>query len=350
MTTFLLILIAVLLFGLIIFVHEFGHFFTAKLSGVKVNEFSMGMGPRIFGFTKGETEYSLRLFPIGGYCAMEGEDEESDDSKAFNNKPVWKRMIVVVMGAVMNIVFGLLLMAVVVGQQNLIPTTQIAKFADNSKLELAGAKVYDRFVSIDGYKIYTDRDLSFALGMADPSSVDFVLDRDGEKIELNDVKLDSYDVDGRTTVVFDFNIFGVQKTVGNVIEKTFADTYSVIRMVFASLKGLITGQFGINDVSGPVGAAQAITQAASQGLESSFMDAVNNIIIMMVLISVNLGVFNLLPFPALDGGRFVFLVIEAIRKKPVPRKYEAYVNTAGFLILIGFMIIITFKDIWGLFK
>ena len=119
-------------------------------------------------------------------------------------------------------------------------------------------------------------------------------------------------------------------------------------MVFASLKGLITGQFGFNDVSGPVGAAQAITQAASAGLETSFMAAVNNIIMMMVVISVNLGIFNLLPLPALDGGRFVFLLIEGIRKKPIPQKYEAYVNTAGFVVLIGFMIVVTLKDVWGL--
>lgn len=350
MTTVLLVIIAVLLFGLIIFIHEFGHFFTAKLCGVRVNEFSMGMGPQLFSFTKGETQYSLRLFPIGGYCAMEGEDEESGDERAFGNKPIWKRMLIVVMGAIMNIVFGLVLMGVVVAQNDLIATTQIAAFSEGSKLEAAGAMVNDTILSIDGYKIYTTRDLSFALGTADPQSVDVVLKRDGKKVELNDITLDSFDANGRKTVTIDFNVYGVEPTAGAVIKNTFAETYSVIRMVFASLKGLITGQFGLNDVSGPIGAAQSITQAASAGLEIGFMTAVNNIIVMMVLISVNLGIFNLLPFPALDGGRFVFLIIEGIRKKPVPQKYEAYVNGVGFTILIIFMIIVTIKDVIGIIR
>ncbi len=310
MTTALLILIGVLLFGMIIFVHEFGHFFTAKLSGIRVNEFSMGMGPKIFGIKKGETLYSLRLFPIGGFCAMEGEDEDSNDNRAFNNKPVWKRMIVVVTGAIMNIIFGFALMAVILGQQELLPVPQIAQFTEGSKFEEAGVQINDTITSIDGYAVYTERDLSFALAIADPNNVDVTLKRGDETVKLEDIKLTSQTLtNGRTSVQIDFNIYGEKKTFGGVIKKTFLDTYSVIRMVFASLKGLVTGQFGFNDVSGPVGAAQAITQAASAGLETSFMAAVNNIIMMMVVISVNLGIFNLLPLPALDGGRFVFLLM-----------------------------------------
>ena len=351
MTAVLLIIIAVVLFGLIIFVHEFGHFFTAKLSGIRVNEFALGMGPKLFSFGKGETIYTLRLLPIGGYCAMEGEDEESDDESAFNNKPVWKRMIVVVAGAVMNILFGFLLMIFIVCQFDLLGTTQIAAFAEGSKLEAAGAKAYDFVYSIDDYRCYTDRDLSFALALADPESVDFVLVRGEEKVQLNDIKLDSYDgMNGRSAVVLDFTIFGTDPSFGGVIKKSFFDTYSLARTVVVSLKGLATGQFGLNEISGPVGAAQAITQAANEGLKTGMMDAVNNIISMMALISVNLGIFNLLPFPALDGGRFVFLLIEAIVRKPVPRKYEAYVNGAGLICLLGFMAVITFKDIFFLFR
>lgn len=346
----LLVIIAVLLFGLIIFVHEFGHFFTAKLSGIKVNEFAIGMGPKIFSKKGKETQYTLRLLPIGGFCSMEGEDESSDDKRAFGNKPIWKRMIVVVAGAVMNILLGLVLMAVIVCQQDLIAIPEIAKFAENSQLEAAGAMIDDRIISIDGYAIYTDRDISFALSTANPESVDIVLERGGEKIALNGIKLSAMALDnGRQAVQIDFNIYGKPKTFGGVITKTFGDTYSVIRMVFASLKGLITGQFGFNDVSGPVGAAQAITKAASAGLETGFMNAVNNIIIMMTVISVNLGIFNLLPLPALDGGRFVFLLIEGIRRKPIPVKYESYVNTIGFVLLIGLMVVVTFKDVWQLF-
>ncbi len=350
MLNILLIIIAVLLFGLIISIHEFGHFFTAKLSGIRVNEFAVGMGPKLFGFTKGETDYSLRLFPIGGYCAMEGEDEESPDDKAFNNKPVWKRMIVIVAGAFMNIVLGLVLMGVVVCQSNLLATNQIAAFTENSKLEAAGAEVGDYIYSVDGYRIRTETDLSFGFGTADPDSCNIVLVRDGEKIELNNVKLDSYESSGRTAVVIDFKIYGVQKTPLRIIKKSVDNTWSMMKMVILSLKGIVTGKYGLNDVSGPVGVAQAITEAASTGLETSVSDAIYNIMTIMALISINLGVFNLLPFPALDGGRFVFLLIEAVRKKPVPRKYEAWVNTAGMAILLAFMVVVTCKDIIGIFK
>ncbi len=350
MLNILLIIIAVLLFGLIISIHEFGHFFTAKLSGIRVNEFAVGMGPKLFGFTRGETDYSLRLFPIGGYCAMEGEDEESPDDKAFNNKPVWKRMIVIVAGAFMNIVLGLVLMGVVVCQSNLLATNQIAAFTENSKLEAAGAEVGDYIYSVDGYRIRTETDLSFGFGTADPDSCNIVLVRDGEKIELNNVKLDSYESSGRTAVVIDFKIYGVQKTPLRIIKKSVDNTWSMMKMVILSLKGIVTGKYGLNDVSGPVGVAQAITEAASTGLETSVSDAIYNIMTIMALISINLGVFNLLPFPALDGGRFVFLLIEAVRKKPVPRKYEAWVNTAGMAILLAFMVVVTCKDIIGIFK
>ena len=351
MTAVLLIIIAVVLFGLIIFVHEFGHFFTAKLSGIRVNEFALGMGPKLFSFGKGETIYTLRLLPIGGYCAMEGEDEESEDDKAFSNKPVWKRMIVVVAGAVMNIIFGFLLMLFVVCQFDLLGTTQIAAFVEGSKLEAAGAQAYDYIYEIDGYRTYTEKDLSFALAMADPESVDFVLARDNKLLLLEDVKLDSYEgYNGRQSVVIDFHIFGIQKSFKGIMQKSFYDTYSLARTVVVSLKGIVTGEFGLNEISGPVGAAQAITQAASEGLKTSIMDAVINIVTMMALISVNLGIFNLLPFPALDGGRFVFLLIEGIVRKPIPRKYEAYVNAAGLVCLLALMAVITFKDIFYLFK
>ena len=351
MTTVLLVIIAVLLFGLIISLHEFGHFFTAKLSGIRVNEFSIGMGPKIFAFHKGDTQYTLRLLPVGGYCAMEGEDGESEDDRAFNNKPVWKRMIVVVAGAFMNILLGLVLMSVIVMQSDLLAINQIAAFSEDSRLEAAGAQVDDYILSIDGYRIDTETDLSYALGSADPDSVDFVLERNGEKIELNDVTLDSYDTSsGTKAVVIDFNIYGLEKTPLRVIKKTIANTYSMARMVIASFIGLVTGKYGLNEISGPVGVAQATTEAASTGLETGLSTAINNIITIMALISVNIGIFNLLPFPALDGGRFVLLLIEGIRRKPIPRKYEAYINAAGFAVLILIMILITGKDIMGLLK
>jgi regulator of sigma E protease len=206
----LLVVIAVLLFGFIIFIHELGHFVTAKLSGIRVHEFAIGMGPTLFHFGKGETKYALRLLPIGGFCAMEGEDEESDDSHAFCNKPVWKRILVVVMGAVMNVLLGIVLMMVLLGQKSDFTSTTIAKFYPNSATESAGLKVNDQFYSINGYRTYTDKDISFALATADPNSMSFQVVRDGKTISFNHVKLNSTVNNGKKIVTLDFMVLPIK--------------------------------------------------------------------------------------------------------------------------------------------
>lgn len=345
MTTVLLITIAIMLFGTIIFVHEFGHFITAKLSKIRVNEFAIGMGPKIFSFEKGETKYSLRLFPIGGYCAMEGEDEESDDEGAFGNKPVWKKMIVVVAGAVMNMILGLILVFILLSGEDVFASTTLADFTENSATQAAGLQQGDRFYKIDGYRINNDRDLGFALSLADPKSVDIIVVRDGEKLEFNDIKFSTVKNGEDELLALDFYVYPQKKTFFSLISKTFSEAGSLIKMVWISLIGLITGKFGINDVTGPVGAAQAITQAASVGLQAGLLYAVKNILLMMTIITMNLGIVNLLPLPALDGGRLFFLLIESIRGKPVSAKYEGWVHAAGFFLLISLMIAITFNDI-----
>lgn len=344
-TKAILVIIAILLFSFIIFIHEFGHFFTAKLSGVRVNEFAIGMGPKLFHFTRGETEYSLRAFPIGGFCAMEGEDEDSPDDRAFNNRPVWKRMLVVVMGAVMNIILGLVIMMILLGQQPAFSSTTISKFTDQSALQSAGLQVGDVFKSINGYKINGDRDLSFALAMADPMKTDIQVSRGGKLLNFDDIRFNTKESDGKQILTLDFYVQPIEKNPGTLIVKSAQDTVSTVRMVWYSLVGLVTGKFGFNDVAGPVGAANAIGQAASIGLQQNFIAALNNILMMMMVITVNLGVVNLLPLPALDGGRLLFLIVEAIFRKPINPKYEGWVNTAGFCLLMGLMVIITFNDI-----
>lgn len=341
----LLVIIAVLLFGFIVFIHEFGHFITAKLSGIKVNEFAIGMGPTLFHFQKGETKYALRLLPIGGFCAMEGEDEDSSDEGAFGSKPVWKRILVVIMGAVMNIVLGLVLMMILLGQQPAFNSTTIGKFQDGAATQAAGLQVGDTFTSVDGYKVNTDRDLSFALATANPESVDVEVLRDGQVLTFPDVKFNTKDNNGKPMLMLDFYVEPIQKNVGTLLVKSWQDTVSTVRMVWYSLAGLLSGQFGLNDMAGPVGAASAIGEVASQGLAQSFGTAINNILYMMMIITVNLGVVNLLPFPALDGGRLVFLVVEAVRRKPINPKYEGWVNAAGFVLLMCLMVVITFSDI-----
>lgn len=341
----LLIVIGVLLFGFIIFFHEFGHFLMAKISGIRVNEFAVGMGPKLFSFKRGETLYALRLLPVGGYCAMEGEDEDSDDERAFNNKPVSRRILVVVAGGVFNIIIGFFMMMIVLGQQNVYATTEIAQFADDSKLEAAGAMVGDTITEIDGYKIYTDRDLSFALSMANPDSVSIRLQRNGTKVDLGTITLNSTEYEGKRLVSMDFWVQPEQRTVLGLIRRSAADTLSMARMVLESLRGIVTGRFGLNEIAGPVGTAQAISQAAGAGLSQGFGQAVNNILLMIIMITVNLGVVNLLPLPALDGGRLIFLLWEAVTRRPVPQKYEGYVHAAGFALLMLLMVVITFSDI-----
>lgn len=340
-----MIIIAIILFGFIIFIHEFGHFFTAKLSGIRVNEFSIGMGPKLFHFTRGETQYSLRAFPIGGFCAMEGEDEESTDDHAFNNKPVWKRILVVIMGAVMNIILGLIIMMVLLGQQTKFNSTTIAQFTKNAATQAAGLKVGDVFLNIDGYKIIGDRDLSFALATAKPEKVNIQVLRGGKTMNFNNVKFNTTKNNGKDILSLDFYVEPINKNFGTLITKSVQDTVSTVRMVWYSLVGLVSGKYGFNDVAGPVGAANAIGEAASIGLKQSFMAGLNNVFMMMMIITVNLGVVNLLPLPALDGGRLIFLIIEGIRRKPINPKYEGWVNAAGFALLMGLMLIVTFSDI-----
>lgn len=346
----LLIIIGVLLFELIILSHEFGHFICAKRSGVLVHEFALGMGPKIFGFKKGETQYSLRLFPIGGYCKMEGEDEESDNPRAFGKAKVWQRMIIVAAGAIMNVLLGLVLMCILVVQEPYYASTTIESFHENSRSATQGLQVGDTIVSLDGYTINTSRDFSYSMATMKTTSPDMVVRRDGEIVDLGNIEFDTTtDSTGRTYIQLDFYVVPIERNFGTVITQTFQQTYSVVRMIWASLIGLVTGQFSMNDVSGPIGAASAISEATSMGLETGFVDGLNNLLFMLMVISVNLGIFNMLPVPALDGGRFFFLLIEAIRRKPIPPKYEGLVHSIGFIVLILFMIVVSISDVVRIF-
>ena len=344
----MLIIIGVLLFELIVLIHEGGHFVAAKLSGVKVNEFALGMGPKLFSFTKGETKYSLRLLPIGGYCSMEGEDEESDNPRAFGNKPVWKRIIIVAAGAVMNIILGLLMTLTMVLQQPYYASTTVSVFDENA-VTSDYIQVGDKLEEIDGYPIWNSMDIAFALGTCKNYEPNIKVNRNGQSIDLGNVPLYTYDNDGKTTIARDFYVEPVDKNFLSVCGETIGQTVSTVRMVYASLVGLVTGKFGFNEMSGPVGVASAITTVASQGLESSFLDAFNNILYVMMILTINLGIFNLLPVPALDGGRLLCLLIALVRRKPVPQKYEGVIHGIGFALLMVFMLAVTFNDIVRLF-
>ena len=332
--------LAVLMFIVLIVIHEFGHFIAAKLMGVRVNEFSVGFGPKLFKKKLGETTYAVNLIPLGGYCAMEGEDEDSSDERAFCHKKAWRRFIIVIAGAVFNLLLGVILVAISLAPGKLLGTTTVARFTENAVSRQYGLKENDTIISVDGRRIFTTYDLSYAFSNIADGKIDMVVKRDGEKVTLNDVKFKTEEHEGINYLQMDFYLYGDKKTVGNYLKHTAKTTLSYGRVVWFSLVDLISGKYGVSAVSGPVGITATVGTAAKQSL--------SNLWPIMALITINLGIFNLLPIPALDGGRLLFITYEMIFKRKVPQKFEGVVHTIGFVLLFGIMILVTFKDIWGL--
>lgn len=335
-------LVAVLIFISLIIIHEFGHFIAAKLLGVRVNEFAVGFGPKLFSKKFGETTYKANLIPLGGYCAMEGEESASDDPRAFCNKPAWRRFIIVIMGATFNLILGFVLVAVVLAPEKLLTTTVIAGFSDNAVSEQYGLKVNDKILEVDGRKIYTTYDLSYSFTNVENGTVDMAVLREGKRVNLKNVRFDTDKENGISYIKVDFKIYGKEKTFKNFIVEAFNTGVSYCAVIWRSLIDLISGKYGISAVSGPVGVTAAIGGVAKQNLK--------NILPIAALITINLGIFNLLPLPALDGGRLLFIFIEMVTRKKVPEKYESLVHTAGFILLLAFMLLITAKDIWSLIR
>ena len=333
------IIIAVLFFQLIIVIHEGGHFVAARLMKIKVNEFSIGMGPKLIQFTKGETKYTLRLVLFGGYCAMEGEDSDSDDENAFANKRVIQRIFVVVAGAFMNLVLGLVIISIMVSTQSLIGTTTVAKFEDNA-LSSQTLEVGDKIKSIDGMRVYTSTDVTTGLSRSADNTVEFVVERNGEARTI-DVEFEMSEYEGHQYINMDFFVLGVEKTFSSVIKESLAQFVSYCRMIFLSLHDLIVGRYGVSDISGPVGTVSIVSTAVKTSLPT--------VLRIMARLTVNVGLFNLFPFPALDGWRLFVLVFEGIFKKKLPSKFEWLINSIGLALLIGLMCVVTFSDITKLF-
>ena len=333
-------LVAVLLFLVLIIIHEFGHFIAAKLMGVRVNEFAVGFGPKLFAKQWGETKYAFNLIPLGGYCAMEGEDEASGDDRAFCNKKPWRRFIIVVMGALFNLRLGLIIFAIILAPSKAFTSTVIAEFGEGAISQETGLQVDDKIVEVDGRKIFSTYDLSYAFTNVKDGKIDITVKRDGEKKLLKDVTFETEELDGMSYLTVDFKVYGIKKTFGSYIKQTFNTAVSYCAVIWRSLIDLIGGKYGISAVSGPVGVTVAIGNAAKESLK--------NLLPIMALITINLGIFNLLPVPALDGGRLLFILIEMIARKPVPQKYESAVHAVGFALLIMFMIVVAAKDIWTL--
>ena len=343
------ILVAILCFGVIIMIHEAGHFFVAKKCGIRVLEFSIGMGPAIFSKKYHGTKYSLRAFPIGGYCAMEGEDADSRDPKAFRKQAVWKRMLVTVAGAVMNLILGFILIVVVTLMDSAITTTTIADFhedknGNNISTSSEWLQKDDRFIKINGLSIYTANDISYALQNDDCDTFTVVVERAGQQVTLENVKF----LDTETKGLLDFYVYGQEKTFSNVTSYCFRNFATTARLIWISFFDLISGKYGFHDLSGVVGIIDATQEVVA--MRETLHDKALTLFDLMSFITINVGIFNLIPFPALDGGRMVFLIIEAIRRKPVPAKVEAGVHFAGLAALMLLMVAITFQDITKIFQ
>ena len=340
------ILLAIFVFGLLIFIHELGHFLCARLCGVGVNEFSVGMGPKIFSRTSKKTgiKYSIRALPIGGYVSMVGEDEESDREDAFANRSVWKRILIIIAGPLMNLTLGLLATAVMVISSGALYGTVIDHYPDTSNVQLSdstGLEAGDVILKVGRVSVHTRNGLVYEVMRQGVAPVNMTVLRGGEKLVVENVLFPTGVDKGIVYGGVDFYANREDFTIGNVLKHTIFRATSTVKMILDSFGDLLSGKYGMDDMSGPVGITQTIGEAAADGF-SSFL-------YMFVVITMNLGVFNLLPIPALDGGRLLFLLVEAVTRKPVNKNVEGYIHLVGLVLLLGVLLVVTFNDILRLF-
>ena len=347
---------AVFVFSAVIAIHEFGHFMVAKLCGVQVNEFSIGMGPVLCKRVRKGTQYSIRALPVGGFVALEGEEspeskqaeetlsvvsdgEVSPSGIPLNEAPVWQRALIMLAGAGMNFVLGFVVMAILITAQSEPITSKVLyQVEENALCGQTGLQAGDKILAVNGRRCFVANDILYELMRTEDYTADFTVLRDGKKVELPGVQFDTWQDDkGETHMSLGFTVYGIKKTPLNVLKEAGNSVLYYGRIIFASLSDLLRGRESINDLSGPVGIVTAIGQAASYGWQ--------DLLELLVLITVNLGIFNLLPFPALDGGKVVFLLIEGVTGHAVPEKIQSGLTVAAFALLFGLMIFATYNDI-----
>lgn len=339
-------IIAIMVFGFLILIHELGHFITARIFKVTINEFSIGMGPRILSRVSKKTgiRYSLAAFPIGGFVAMAGELEETEDPNSFDKKPAWQRFIITAAGAVVNLIAGFIVVIVMTSLIDFAGTT-VAGFADMEKtgyeITTEGILEFgDEIVAIDGRRVRTLDELSYELMRRGIEPIDITVIRGGNRIILRDVVIPTVEESGETFGMRDFYVFKTEKTFGSVITYSVSKAVLIVRMCWESIIDLITGRYSLSAVSGPVGISSAIGEAASRGTAP--------FLYMFSLISINLGIMNLMPIPALDGGRLLTTIIEMITRKRLPAKIENAINATGLILLLGLSLVIMVKDVFQL--
>lgn len=355
------VIVSILVFGFLIFIHEFGHYITARMFGVTISEFSIGMGPRLFSWTSKKTNirYSVAMFPIGGFVAMPGENGEYNDSSSenaeedpyrddpntFGKKPSWQRFIITAAGATINILFGFIAMIVLTCLIN-IGNTRVTAFHKAEDLGTepismkSGLQLGDEIIEVNGKKVRILDELSYEIMRYGNEPVDLLVRREGKEILIPDVVFPTVSEQGQNVGIMDFKVNRVDKTFSSVMRYSWSKSTLIVRMVWESLYDLITGRYSFAAVSGPVGISSAIGSAAKAGFTS--------LLYITVLISINLGVMNLLPIPALDGGRLLTLIIEMITRKKLPAKVEGMINGIGLMLLLGLSVIIMVKDVFQL--
>ena len=355
MTVFWSILIAVLVFGFLIMIHELGHFSVARWCGIKIDEFSIGMGPQLCGkkSKKTGTLFSIRVLPIGGYVSMLGEQEACEEEGSFSQKNVWQRIAVVVAGATMNLIVGFIIVFVIVciaAASGKIATTTIADFQKGAtSCEAGGLALGDQVIKVGNVRVHTGEELTYEITSQGDEPVDLTVIRNGSKVILSDVVFPTAQESGITFGSYDFYVLALKDPgLLDLFKYSFWRSVSLIKMVWDSLYNLIIGKYGVAQLSGPVGVTAAVADTVANSNWNG-MQIFNYALSITSLISINLGVFNLIPFPALDGGRLFFLLFEAITKKRIPADVEAKINFGGMVLLMGLMLFVVCKDIVTLF-
>lgn len=343
------IIIAILVFGVLIAVHELGHFVVAKLCGVKVNEFSIGMGPTLLKKQGRETLYALRILPIGGYCAMEAEDEASDDPRAFTNQKAWKKILILCAGSFMNFLMGIILIVIMYADAESFVSPTIGSFMEGCPYEsIEYFQVGDEFYSIDGNRIYLSSDISMFMERGGESH-DIVMIRDGEKVELKNVTLEKriYDEYKDSGPKYGFIFTAEENTLGTELKYSWNTAKEFSRWVWLGLEELVHGAVSLDDMAGPVGIVGMMNDVGEQSETTDA--AVKNMLYIAALIAINLAIMNMLPIPALDGGRvfllLVTLIIEKLTRKKLDPKYEGYIHLVGMVLLLGLMAVVMYNDI-----
>lgn len=344
MTAIFTIIAAVLIFALMIFVHEFGHFIVAKAVGIRVLEFAIGMGPKLFSKQKGETLYSVRAVPIGGFCAMEGEDENSQDPKAINNKPAWQRLLVLAAGAFMNILLGFVLLTVMMSQGEAVATNKVAQVIEGTAAYDAGLMPGDVIIKVAGSRTNIAAEVTWATSRRGNAETEFVIKRDGEK---KTISIQPRETDGKYT--YGFVLLSEENSFGNSIKTAYHGTFFYSKLIVGSVVDLFRGDVKVTQLSGPIGIVSEIGSAVEETAQTG-LPGLLNLINLAVLLTINLGIFNLLPLPALDGGRILFVLIEMIRRKPIPPEKEGMVHFVGFALLIMLSIFVACMDIMKFWK